>query len=78
MYRTLTKGFSPGRPISDAKSGKSVVRTSEVVNGDLDGIKVVGTEVVGSTLGRVDGKLEGLCDGYCAEGVKVGVEDGVE
>lgn len=78
MYRTLTKGFSPGRAISVENFGVIVVRISEVVNGELDGIKVVGTEVVGTTLGRVDGKLEGLCDGYCAEGVKVGVEEGIE
>jgi len=55
-----------------------VVLTSEAGNGELDGFKVVGTEVVGTTLGRVDGKLEGLCDGYCAEGVKVGLDEGIE
>jgi hypothetical protein len=78
QYWISTKGFSPGRWVSVEILGRIVERILDAGNGELDGSKVVGMEVVGATLGEVDGNLEGLCDGCCAEGVKVGQEEGNE
>lgn len=79
VYWISIKGFSPGRRVSTAIYGMTVVTMSDDGNGELEGFMVVGIYegvAVGRLLGDFDGISEGNCVGKFTVGVRLGVEEG--